>query len=62
MKAFKKIVEVILKISAATAFAMMFAAKPDGSADIVWSLTWMAVLTICAVLLHRMGALTKLFN
>lgn len=62
MKAFKKIVEVILKLTAATAFAMMFAESSNGSCDILWTLSWMAVLTISAVILGRMGALKKLFN
>ena len=46
MKAFKKIVKTVLAIVCFTSIILAGGENPDGSCNLVWSLSWIAVAYI----------------
>ena len=55
MKAIKNLFEVILLIIAFAALILCTAEAKDGSFQIIWSLSWMAVLTGSCWGLNKLG-------
>ncbi len=58
-KYIKSIAKVILMVIACISFLLMFGEREDGSICLWWNLGWMAVFTISAKILDKLGAFKK---